>query len=467
MTLRAQSTLVAALVTGVIAILGWFALLTADQHQAIHDVRAHAASLARQNVSNITEGGPLTPVIPVDGGVVQLVAGNGRVLSSSPPAEGWKPLTTARPISDELRWDGTVIRNGQRLVTVGFTAPGGTVYVAQPEPGLFHQPTRIALLGGAALLCVGLVTLATWVALSGALAPVHRMRAKLNEITATDLGKRVPEPEQPVEFRALAKTINETLERLEKAVGQQQRFAADVSHELRSPITALRTQLDLALSDPATDVSATLAGLDSAVDRLQFLVEDLLAVIRLDAGMPHDVEPVDLGEVVGAELIRRPDTVGRDLVRGALVAGNRVQLARLLTNLVDNAVRHAEREVMVSVYPDARKGQAVLEVVDDGRGVPPADRERVFQRFVRLADSRERDAHGSGLGLAIAREIAEVHGGTLRIADCERGARFVLRLPLAGEAAGRPPGTDAEKETSDDRGGTGLPADAPQPNTLR
>ncbi|MFF0309545.1 sensor histidine kinase [Streptosporangium sp. NPDC004379] len=186
----------------------------------------------------------------------------------------------------------------------------------------------------------------------------------------------------------------------------------------------------MALSDPEPDTDATFEGLDHSIDRLQLLVDDLLAVIRLDAAAPHNRERIDLGELVRAELDRRPDEISRDLTAGALVEGDPLQLARVLTNLVDNALRHAEHEVQVKVRPDSGSGHAVLEVIDDGGGIPEADRERVFQRFVRLKEGRECDVSGSGLGLPIAREIAEGHGGTLSVADCDHGARFVLRLPL-------------------------------------
>jgi signal transduction histidine kinase len=298
--------------------------------------------------------------------------------------------------------------------------------------GLIYMPVN-PLLGGARLLCTALINQVGQRGLSRMLVPVHDIRAELAEITIIDLGRRVPEPAYPPELKELTETINGTLERLEKAVSRQQRFAANVSHELRSPIAALRTQLDLALSDPEPDVKRTLHGLDESVGRLQLLVEDLLTITKLDSGTPRNIESINLAELVRAELTRRADKVNSTLGEGALIEGDRLQLSRALTNLVDNAARHAQHEVVVSVHSDPPARQAVLEVIDDGGGIDPADRERVFQRFIRLAEGRRLDKNGSGLGLPIAKEIAERHGGTLNIADGERGARLVLRLPLARE----------------------------------
>ncbi|MEU6744341.1 sensor histidine kinase [Streptosporangium sandarakinum] len=446
MTLRARSTVIAALLTTVVVVLGWLGLLAVLQRLENSEVHDHVTSLARQNAAIAREYSAPTLVTTDDSEVVQLVIG-GRVADTAPESADRRPLTTARPALGDPNWDGTVTWNGQRMITVGYAVPGGMVYAGQPEPGLFFDPPRAALIGAAGLACVGLVSLATWLTMSRALASIEGIRTELREITATDLGRRVPEPRHPEEFRRLAETVNATLERLEEAVGRQRRFAADASHELRSPVTALRTQLDLAMSDPEPDTDATLEGLDRAIDRLQLLVDDLLAVIRLDATAPAGHERIDLGELVRTELDRRPDEITRDLAMGALVEGDRLQLARVLTNLVDNALRHAEHEVQVKVRPDADSGHAVLEVIDDGGGIPEADRERVFQRFVRLKEGRERDASGSGLGLPIAREIAEGHGGSLNIADCEHGARFVLRLPLLAETSG---------PTEEPRGGAGV-----------
>ncbi len=286
---------------------------------------------------------------------------------------------------------------------------------------------RDAMLIGLPLLLV-VVAAVTWLVTRRALRPVEGIRAEMAAITAsTDLSRRVPEPAARDEIARLARTTNETLAALEASVERQRRFVADASHELRSPIASLRTQLEVAVAHPELlDVPGAVA--DTV--RLQRLAADLLLLARLDAGeRPADAR-VDLAAMVREESSQRvgdriPVRVGES---GSVeVAGSRSQLGRVLGNLLDNAQRHAASSVRVDVV---RAGEwAVLRVEDDGPGVPEAERERIFERFVRLDDARARDDGGAGLGLAIARDVAVRHGGTLAVRE---GAVFELRLPVAG-----------------------------------
>jgi signal transduction histidine kinase len=284
---------------------------------------------------------------------------------------------------------------------------------------------------------LAVVAAVTWLVTGRALRPVEAIRAEMAEIRASDLSRRVPEPASRDEVAALARTTNETLAALEESVERQRRFVADASHELRSPIASLRTHLEVAAAHPALlEVDDLLAD----VVRLQHLAADLLLLARLDAeGAPPDGPrgrgPVDLGALVREELGQRART-DRLPVRAELgaepaeVPGNRGQLARVLGNLVDNAQRHARSAVSVGLRRDG--AWVVLAVADDGPGVPGAERERIFERFVRLDDARSRDAGGAGLGLAIARDVARRHGGTLSVRDAPGGgALFELRLPAA------------------------------------
>lgn len=254
----------------------------------------------------------------------------------------------------------------------------------------------------------------------------------------------MPVPDTGDEIAGLATTVNATLDRLEGAVerlegtvAQQRRFTSDASHELRTPLTGLRTRLELALDDPAdTDLLRTLRDALRDADRLHQIVDDLLALARLDAGVEPDRTLLDLGALARAESRRRqarvPVVVDAD--PDVPVLGNRLQLARAVVNLLANADRHASGKVLVTVR--ARGGKAVLTVTDDGPGVPPGERDRIFDRFTRLDAARSRDAGGSGLGLPIAREIANRHGGTLVVEDApDGGAAFVLTLPLADQTA--------------------------------
>ena len=292
----------------------------------------------------------------------------------------------------------------------------------------------------------------TWLVTRRALRPVEGIRQEMAAITASeDLGRRVPEPDSRDEVARLARTTNETLAALEASVERQRRFVADASHELRSPIASLRTQLEVGDAHPELlDVPGAVA--DTV--RLQALAADLLLLARLDAGERPGRTAVDLGALVREEVSQRAaDRIGPAVsVRDpdALeVTGSRAQLARVLGNLLDNAQRHAVRSVAVSVRAD--RGDVVVEVADDGAGVPEAERERIFERFVRLDDARSRDDGGAGLGLAIARDVAARHGGTLTAgAARDGGARFTLRLP-GGAATDR----GGRHVTAD--GGYGLP----------
>jgi signal transduction histidine kinase len=273
----------------------------------------------------------------------------------------------------------------------------------------------------------------TYLAAGRALRPVEAIRARV-AATHGDLSVRVPVPPAHDEVGRLAETMNAMLGRLQAAQAVQRRFVADASHELRSPLATIATGLELLAQDSHGTSPATVAALRGETERLGRLVDALLLLARADeSGLRPRREDVDLDEVVEAErgrpagrIVPRIDTVP---VR---VVGDRGQLARVVRNLVDNACRHARSTVVVTVGRDAR--QALLEVADDGPGVPPPQRARVFERFVRLDDARARVDGGAGLGLAIVAEVVAAHGGTVEVVEGPLGgALFQVRLPLSDE----------------------------------
>lgn len=211
---------------------------------------------------------------------------------------------------------------------------------------------------------------------------------------------------------------------------QQRRFIADASHELRSPLAILRAQLEVATAHPhLLNLPATL----SDVIRLQSLATDLLLLARLDAGEKPPAARVDFTDLVREEIARRAAgdrlPVHLNLTEDITVTGVRNHLARLLVNLVDNAQHHAASGVWVGLDVE-QGGTVVLRVSDDGPGVPLSDRGRIFDRFVRLDESRSRDEGGAGLGLAIVRDVVTKHGGDIRVEQSAHGgAEFVVRLP--------------------------------------
>ena len=278
-----------------------------------------------------------------------------------------------------------------------------------------------------------LVGLLTWYLAGRALRPVEAIRAEAASITGNTIHRRVPVPESGDEVSRLAVTMNEMLDRLEDAATRQRRFVSDASHELRSPVASIRTQLEVALRRPNRDDWAVIAQRVLTEDeRLEQAVADLVELARLDEGdTVADSVEVDLDEIVFEECAReRAVPIDTTRVSGGRVLGRRDALARVVRNLIDNAARHAQSKVDVSL--NEADGTVELVVADDGPGIAPEDRERVFERFTRLDEGRARDAGGMGLGLAVVKSTVERHRGTVQIQDnAPHGARFVLRLPAA------------------------------------
>jgi signal transduction histidine kinase len=298
------------------------------------------------------------------------------------------------------------------------------------------QDAAQAMLVGVPVLVL-VVGVITYLLTGRALAPVEQIRTRTARIGEADLGTRIDVPPTGDEIARLAVTLNGMLDRLHDAHQAQVRFVADASHELRSPLAAARAELDVATRDPEhADWPATAEVLRASNDRMQRLVDDLLVLIRTAERAPGRDRDVDLDDVVeriGFGLRPRDGVVVDVVTEPVRVRGNADELARAVQNLVDNAVRHAQHRVRLTVTGGAR-----VEVADDGSGISEADRELVFDRFVRLDDGRARSAGGSGLGLAIVRGIVESHGGTVHAGASDLGgAGFVVLLPQVSSAATR------------------------------
>jgi signal transduction histidine kinase len=307
-----------------------------------------------------------------------------------------------------------------------------------------NEPTRIVVRSLAVAMpgVVVLIALLVWWLVGRTLRPVERIRAEMADITVHDLSRRVPEPGTGDDIDRLARTTNTTLATLEQAVARQQRFVADASHELRSPIARMRAALEVDQVDPAAaDLAATHRGLLDDTVALQQLVEDLLHLTRSDARVAKARPParVDLDVVLRNEVAAVSER-GRVAVRvgaidAAAVEGQPHELARAVRNLLDNAERHAAS--LVTVALTVLDGAAHLTIADDGPGIPIADRERVFERFARLDDARTIASGGTGLGLAITREIVADHRGTV-VVEGDGETRLVVTLPLAPAVAVQP-----------------------------
>ncbi len=265
---------------------------------------------------------------------------------------------------------------------------------------------------------------------------MEAIRLQAESITGKTMDRRVPEPATDDEVGRLARTMNAMLARLETSAQKQRQFVSDASHELRSPLASIRTNLEVALHNPDRADWPEVAQRALAEDvRMEDTVSELLDLARLDEAegpAPIDTLPeVDLDELVLDDTVQQrrvPVDTGR--VSAGRVHGRRDQLQRVVRNLLDNAARHASSTVAVGLVTD--DDVVELTVDDDGPGIRPEERELVFERFTRLDDGRARDAGGLGLGLSMVKAITEHHGGTVVIEDAPiGGARLRVRLPAA------------------------------------
>ncbi|MEV5889570.1 sensor histidine kinase [Nonomuraea fuscirosea] len=379
---------------------------------------------------------------------LQLVDSKGRVVASNAAAAGKPPLSTARPSPSDRLQDGTACppwESGRCLLITVLRLDDGAasslfggephyVYAGTTEPPALAMRYLEAGIVAAILFASATAAWSTWVVVGRTLQPVQAISTKMRAAAESDLNLRVPAPPGNDEIAEFARTSNIYLDRLEKAVKAQRRFASMASHELRSPVSALRIQLEEALlypedMDPRTALQRTLR----STERLEAIIDDLLAYTRVKGALPAAYEPLDLAELVEFEVAALPGDdaeIRLRVVERPTVLGSRIQLGRVLTNLLANARRHARSRIDVSV--EQVGGQAVVSVHDDGMGIAPEDRERVFDPFVRLGEAQRLDPGGTGLGLAISRETCQAHGGSLTVADCPAGARFVLCLPMLG-----------------------------------
>ena len=344
-------------------------------------------------------------------------------------------------VTDE---SGTVVLGAEELpddgyVTVSEDADSdGAEYVVRVAASLVDVVESTAALVPLLLVGVPLLLLVvggtTWAVVTRALSPVERIRREVETIGDDRLDRRVPVPSARDEIHRLATTMNAMLTRLEDSRRRQQRFVSDSSHELRSPLASLRQSAEVARAHPDAMPEGELADVvfEESV-RMQRLVDQMLLLTRTDEGEIGDrLQEVDLDDLARAEAARLRNGLVVDTSRVAdgRVLGDELALGQVVRNLLDNAARHAQGRVEVAVQ---REGQrVVLTVDDDGAGIPEDQRERVFERFVRLDEARARDDGGSGLGLAIVREISRAHGGEAAVSvSALGGARFSISLPAA------------------------------------
>ncbi len=353
-----------------------------------------------------------------------------------------KRIVTLRSADGELAYRALVDRRPDATIDVT-AAPLSSV-----DDAVAHIVRAVASAAAAAL---ALAALASWWLIRGGLRPVDRMVDTAAAIAGGDLGRRVPDADPRTELGRLGAALNEMLGQIERSAAARaaseerlRRFVADAAHELRTPLTSLRGYAELyrqgALPTPEA-VAKAMGRIESEAARMGRLVEDLLLLARLDRQRALEREPVDLA-VLAREATADFAAVEPErpfehrLEDGVVVLGDRARLRQVVDNLLANARTHTPAGTPVRLSVRRAGGEAELVVADEGPGIPPEARERVFERFWRADPGRARARGGSGLGLAIVASLVAAHDGTVSVADGSApGARFVVRLPLAEPVA--------------------------------
>ncbi len=441
MTLRGRLMAIGVLGIAGALVVGGVILYAVLATSLTRTVQSEALASAHE-VALLVDAGQVPDPVPASGAqVVQVLSADDRVLTGSLTADRLTPLVTPQEKAQAVAGDVVVVAGNRSglagglqvsAVQAGPASQRMTVVAALPTADLESatRTLRTLLLVVFPLLLLVCAAIA-WRVIGAALAPVESLRSGAARIDGGRADERLPVPTTRDEIRALALTLNEMLDRVALARRTQRAFVADAAHELRSPLATMRTQLEVA--QRLGEGGGLPTDLLPEVARLSNLVEDLLLLARTDGdGRRRPVGPVDLDELVDEVVARyasAPVPVrhnGAGDGQPAVVEVVRDEVYRALTNLVDNAVRHAGTRVTLAVAASA--GGAVVTVDDDGDGIPPADRERVFERFTRLDEARDRDTGGTGLGLAITRELLRRNGAQVSLEDAHPGVSAVMRF---------------------------------------
>ncbi len=439
-SLRARTTASALLIVGTALVGAAVALVLITQNASEDDIRAAARLRAGDFVALLGSGTkPSQLHIRLEEDVfVQIVDEEGEVQAASPSLE------QAPPAGRMGEGESTTVEDPKGgpdpflVVAENATTPHGefAVLVGRNLDSV-REETRllvITLLAALPLLLIVAGT-ATWASVGRALSPVEAIRQEVAVISGSELHRRVPDPGGDDEIARLARTMNHMLDRLEIARAKQQRLVSDASHEFRNPLAAIRQHAEAALAHPDQTTAAKLADdVLSETLRLQRIADDLLFLARVDEhAWTLARKPLDLDDVVLEEAARLKRTTALQVhtkdVSPARTHGDALQLQRLIRNLADNAARYAASTVRLALSQNGT--EILLEVDDDGPGIPAELRELVFERFSRLDQARGRDEGGAGLGLAIVAEIAQAHGGVASVEEASLGgARFEVVLPV-------------------------------------
>ncbi|WP_328858007.1 HAMP domain-containing histidine kinase [Williamsia herbipolensis] len=376
--------------------------------------------------------------------VIQVLDTTGAVIAAT-NGDRTAPLVPPAPRGTRHVIDGARIADNPaeyRATVVGVSTPTGdvTVVVGAAEGPINDVVTTVGILFASVFPVILVLLAANTYFLSGrTLRPVERIRAQVAAISSSDLSKRVTEPRTSDEIARLAATMNEMLARLETTRTAQLQFVGDASHELRSPLMTIVGLLDLSrTTDEPIDPATVTAFLLPEARRLRGMVDDLLLLAKADErGIPLHLDDVDLDDLVGTEAQRltqlRTITITTHITP-IRVRGDHDKLTRAIRNIADNALRYATTTIDLSMTRNDNAELGAVTITDDGPGIPPEHREKVFNRFVRLDTDRQRAQGGSGLGLAIVDEIIRAHHGTVSIGDTPSGGTQVtITVPTADD----------------------------------
>jgi two-component system OmpR family sensor kinase len=474
-SLRARLTIVA---VGLVALglviaevatyrqLSWFLIRRVDEQlAAAREPAFHAA---------VDQGDDFQPGPDVSlpsGSYVQILDASGnvvraRVLGYAPHGVQPASLPSGLPQDEPVTFSASNHAGTDfRVQATSLGSTGGTLVVAIPLTDVEFTLRRLLLLE----TLVGLVALTIVALLASrlvrvALRPLQGIAETAGAIAGGDLSRRVEPTDERTEIGRLGIALNKMLAQIEMAFEERRasesrlrRFIADASHELRTPLTSIRGYAELfrrgAESRPE-DLAKSMARIEAEAARMGILVDDLLLLARLDQGRPLEREPLDLVRVVvesvdAARAIEPDRRIDLEVPSTLRLAGDGGRLRQVLDNLLDNVRVHTPPSTPAHVRLVAHGDAAVLEVSDEGPGMPAGTADRIFERFFRGDSARSRETGGAGLGLSIVAAIVEAHGGTVEVADRDAGGTvFTVRLPLAATAPG-PPDED-ERITHDD-----------------
>jgi signal transduction histidine kinase len=440
LSVRGRTTLAAVVLVAVVLGAGAWVLVVTLDHQLTSSTDQVSRTQLRELLDEVAAG-PLPPVLAQvnDDAVAQVMTPDGTVLAASANITGRGPITapdgSREPRLRTFRGpDDQETETYRAWVQSGPSADGEVVAVVGTSLEAAQETSaalRTSLLVGVPLAVLVLGAL-VWLLVGRALGRLDRIRAEVDTIALDQLHRRIDVPGADDEVGRLAATMNRMLSRVEASVGRQRRLVADVSHDLQSPLATQRLSLELALRSPGlADTEQLRSDVLGATEEMERLVDELLVLAAADEGAPVLASNVDLDAIVLEEATRARDSgrvrIDTSRVSAGPVHGSPGELRRVVRNLVDNAVAYAATKVELGLRTTG--GDVVLDVVDDGPGVPPEERELVFDRFHRGDRARTRGVPGSGLGLAIARVLTDRAGGRVDLVETPVGAHFRLVLP--------------------------------------